>query len=120
MKLPSSIKNWISITGAVLAVFNLASILALFILNTVFGFGGQYIGLFIYIVLPVFMIFGLILIPIGMRINRKRARKADQEGRKLPWPIIDFNTKATRNAKIHLMRALSVLNAMLVKVQVGT
>lgn len=100
MKLPSSFKNWISISGAVLAVFNLAVILALFLLNTVFGFGGSYIGLFIYMILPVFMITGLLLIPIGMRINRKKARKAEQEGKELNWPVVDFNSAETRNAGI--------------------
>ncbi len=98
MKLPSSVRNWISITGFVLAVFNLASILSLVVLNTFFGFGGSYIGLFIYIVLPAFMITGLILIPIGMRINRKKARKAEIDGRQLNWPILNFNNLATRNA----------------------
>ena len=98
MKLPSSIRNWISITGAVLAVFNLASILSLFLLNAVFGFGGQYIGLFIYMVLPGFMIFGLILIPVGMRIYRKKARQAEKEGKELNWPVLNFNNLATRNA----------------------
>lgn len=98
MKLPSSIKNWISISGAVLAVFNLATILSLIILNSFFGFGGSYIGLFIYIVLPAFMITGLILIPIGMRVNRKRARKAEAAGEQLSWPIINFNDVAVRNA----------------------
>ncbi len=100
MKLPSSVKNWISITGALLAVFNLASILSLTILNSIFGFGGSYIGLFIYIVLPAFMVIGLILIPVGMRINRRKVRKAEKEGRKLNWPIIDFNNTATRNASL--------------------
>ena len=100
MKLPSSIKNWISISGAVLAIFNLASILSLFLLNAAFGFGGEYIGLFIFMVLPVFMIFGLILIPIGMRIYKKRARRAEKEGKQLNWPILDFNNLATRNASI--------------------
>ena len=90
MKLPSSFKNWISITGAVLAIFNLASIISLMVLNFFFGFGGSYIGLFIYIVLPGFMIVGLILIPIGMRINRKKVRKAEKEGKTLNWPIINF------------------------------
>ncbi|MCK3684754.1 NapC/NirT family cytochrome c [Maribellus sp. YY47] len=100
MKLPSSIKNWISIAGALLAVFNLASILSLMILNYFFGFGGSYIGLFIYIVLPGFMITGLIMIPIGMRIYKRRARKAEKEGKQVNWPIIDFNNIATRNASI--------------------
>ncbi len=100
MKLPSSIKNWISISGAVLAVFNLAAIISLAILNWVFGFGGTYIGLFIYIFLPGFMIAGLILIPVGMRINRKRAIKEDAAGEVRNWPVINFNNVATRNASI--------------------
>jgi nitrate/TMAO reductase-like tetraheme cytochrome c subunit len=100
MRLPSSIKNWISICGALLAGFNLATILSLVILNTLFNFGGSYIGLFIYMVLPLFMIFGLLLIPIGMRINRKKARKAEKEGKTVNWPIVDLNNIATRNATI--------------------
>lgn len=100
MKLPSSIKNWISITGAVLAIFNLATILSLIILNLFFDFGGTYIGLFIYIILPAFMIAGLILIPVGMRINRDSARRADAAGEVKNWPIINFNNEATRNASI--------------------
>jgi len=100
MKLPSSIKNWISITGAVLALFNLASILSLVILNLFFDFGGTYIGLFIYIILPAFMIAGLILIPVGMRIYRDSARRADEAGEVKNWPIINFNNEGTRNASI--------------------
>jgi hypothetical protein len=100
MKLPSSIKNWVSIIGAVLAIFNLATILSLVILNSFFDFGGTYIGLFIYMLLPAFMIFGLILIPVGMRLNRASARKAEAEGDVKNWPIINFNNEATRNASI--------------------
>ncbi len=98
MKLPSSIKNWISITGAVLAVFNLASILSLSLLNIAFNFGGSYIGIFIYIILPGFMVTGLILIPVGMRIYGKRIRAAEAKGDKKNWPILNFNTPETRNA----------------------
>jgi len=100
MKLPVSIKNWISISGAVLAIFNLATIISVVILNWFFNFGGTYIGLFIYILLPAFMIVGLILIPIGMRLNRASARKSDAEGEVKNWPIINFNNEATRNASI--------------------
>lgn len=100
MKLPSSIKNWVSITGAILAVFNLATILSLVILHSLFNFGGAYIGLFIYMALPAFMIFGLILIPIGMRINRRRAKEEELAGEERNWPILNFNNIATRNASI--------------------
>jgi hypothetical protein len=100
MKLPSSIKNYVSIIGAVLAVFNLAAILSLLILSSIFNFGGSYIGLFIYMVLPVFMVGGLLLIPIGMRLHRKKARIADAAGVATNWPILNFNNVATRNASI--------------------
>ena len=100
MKLPSSINNWLSITGALLAVFNLATILSLVILNTFFGFGGTYIGIFIYMLLPGFMITGLILIPIGMRIETLKARKNHTEGDIKNWPILNFNNPATRNASM--------------------
>lgn len=98
MKLPSSIKNWVSITGAILAIFNLATILSLFILSSLFEFGGSYIGLFIYMVLPAFMIFGLLLIPIGMRLNRAQARREEAAGEVRNWPVLNFNNEGTRNA----------------------
>ena len=98
MKLPSSVKNWVSISGAVLAVFNLAAIFSLVVLNSFFGFGGSYIGLFIYIALPTFMFAGLLLIPLGMRLNRSKSRKAEAAGEVTNWPIINFNNIATRNA----------------------
>ncbi len=98
MKLPSSIRNWVSITGAILAIFNLASILSLALLTTLFNFGGSYIGLFIYIILPGFMVTGLIMIPIGMRIYGKRIRRAEEKGEKRNWPILNFNNVAARNA----------------------
>jgi nitrate/TMAO reductase-like tetraheme cytochrome c subunit len=100
MKLPSSIKNWISITGAVLAIFNLATILSLMILNSIFNFGGSYIGLFTYMVLPVIMIGGLLMIPIGMRLNSRRIKKSETSGETQNWPILNFNNIATRNASI--------------------
>jgi hypothetical protein len=100
MKLPSSVKNYVSIIGAVLAVFNLATILSLVILNSFFDFGGSYIGLFIYMVLPAFMIGGLLLIPIGMRLNRARAKRAEAAGETQNWPVLNFNNVATRNASI--------------------
>ncbi len=87
-----------SIIGAVLAIFNMAVIISLMLLNSFFDFGGDYIGLFIYMVLPVIMIGGLIMIPIGMRLNRSQTRKAEAAGLETNWPVLNFNNVATRNA----------------------
>lgn len=83
-----------------IAVLSLTAIFLLLILNTFFDFGGSYIGIFIYIVMPVVLILGLLLIPIGMRINAKKARRAMEAGQPMGWPVLDFNNVGTRNASI--------------------
>jgi len=97
MKLPRSFYNWLSLTGAVLAIISLFIIIFLFLISIFFDQGSSYLGLFIFIILPVFLVIGLILIPIGMYIKAKKDRKrVEQRGRR--WPLIDMNKKHTRNA----------------------
>jgi len=56
-------------------------------------------GLFAYIILPVFLVIGLLLIPIGMLLNAKKIkRKHFEQDRK--WPLIDLNKNSHRNALI--------------------
>ena len=99
MHLPPSSKNWLTIIGAVVAVINLALILILFIISTVFEENDTNLGLFIYIILPGFFVLGLILIPVGMIRERKmRSKRAKGEVKRLPW--IDLNLPAHRNAFI--------------------
>ena len=76
MKLPPSSKNWLSIIGSIIAGINLALIIVLFIISTIFNKANTNLGLFIYIILPGFMIFGLLLIPVGMYRERKMVRKS--------------------------------------------
>lgn len=99
MKLPPSSKNWLTIIGSIIAGINLALIILLFIISTIFDKGNTNLGLFIYIILPGFMIMGLLLIPIGMIRERKRIRKlgAAEESR---FPRIDLNDPRHRNAFI--------------------
>jgi len=97
LKLPVSTHNWISLTGFTVAVISLFMITFLFVISTVFLEGGSYLGLVIYIVLPVFMIIGLILIPLGMLITVKRSGFKEKE-QKDSWPKIDLNQIRHRNA----------------------
>jgi hypothetical protein len=99
MKLPPSSKNWLTIIGSIIAVINLALIIVLFIISTIFNKGDTNLGLFIYIVLPGFMILGLLLIPIGMLRERRIIRKlGDKESGR--FPRIDLNDLRHRNAFI--------------------
>src|SRR5512138_3177007 len=99
MKLPKSVYNWVTIIGAVLAIFNLVTILFLAAISSIFNQGSSYLGLFIYIILPSFMVFGMILIPIGMLIKMRRLRKKEaDETHRLPY--IDLNDRRHRNAAL--------------------
>jgi hypothetical protein len=99
MKLPPSSKNWLTIIGSIIAAINLILILLLFVISTIFDKGSTNLGLFIYIILPGFLIFGLLLIPIGMFIERKKIFKGlVHEGSRLPY--IDLNDPSHRNGFI--------------------
>jgi hypothetical protein len=99
MKLPPSSRNWLTIIGSIIASINLLLILLLFAISSVFDKGSTNLGLFIYIILPGFLVFGLILIPAGMYIERKRLIKSlSHETARLPY--IDLNDPAHMNAFI--------------------
>ena len=99
MKLPPSSKNWLTIIGSIIAGINLSLILLLFVISTIFNKGNTNLGLFIYIILPGFLIFGLLLIPVGMFLERKKLVKSlVHEANRLP--ALDLNDPRHRNAFI--------------------
>lgn len=92
-KLPSSTYNWISLTGAVIALISLFMIVFLFAISYFLDRGGSYLGLVIYILLPAFLIVGLVLIPIGMIKNLRKKKDPD-----IKFLLIDLNQLSHRNA----------------------
>ncbi len=56
---------------------------------------GNYIGLFTFIILPVFLIIGLIMIPIGTFRKMKRDKKREVE-REVKFPIVNLNDPSQR------------------------
>ena len=97
MKLPQSVYNWTSIVGSLLASISLALIVFTFVVSSFLDLASSYIGLFMYMVFPMVLIFGLLLIPIGIYFKRKQIRKsAPQE--ELRWPRVDLNDSRYRNA----------------------
>ncbi len=96
MKLPESSYNWISLAGATIAIISFFMIVFLFVISSVLDRGSSYLGLVIYIILPAFLVAGLILIPIGMFWKKKREEKHGKSEKKLPF--IDLNNERHRNA----------------------
>lgn len=96
-KLPPSFFNSISLTGVLIALVSFFAIVILFFANIFLAPDNPYIGIVTYLVFPVFLIGGLLLIPLGMLIERNRQlKKKEVKERRLP--VIDFNQHEQRNA----------------------
>lgn len=91
-------RNTLSLIGGAIATAS-AFVMVGFWMVDVFGHGGSanpYIGLITFLFLPGFFILGLILIPIGIAIQRRKLLAAGT----LPsiYPDIDFNEPMFRHA----------------------
>lgn len=108
--LPSAARNPISLTGAAIATAMAVVFLALLALDL----GGQvhnpYFGLLLFVAVPAAFIFGLLLIPIGIRIQRNKVRAG---GAPADWPVIDLRLPRTRTV-IFTVALLTFVNVIIV------
>jgi nitrate/TMAO reductase-like tetraheme cytochrome c subunit len=93
----SLIRNPVSLIGAALAATSLATIAFLFFVNFVSVRPSPYIGVLLFMVAPAFLILGLLLILLGLLLERRRRRKG-KPGVIPRFPRIDLNLPAQRNA----------------------
>jgi hypothetical protein len=95
-KAPSLFRNYISFAGAAIAIASFTSIVLLFLLE-VSGGGthNPYLGIFAYIMFPSIMMFGLMLIPTGMLLERRRRRRLSPE-EIARYPTFDLNDPRRR------------------------
>jgi NapC/NirT cytochrome c family, N-terminal region len=92
----------LSLVGAGLAIFSFLSIVSMIILEGVAGSSNPYTGLFIYMIYPGLMLFGLVLMPIGALLERRRRVRG---GETAPYPRIDLNDARTRAAFVVISAA---------------
>jgi hypothetical protein len=97
--LPSLAHNWISLTGAVIAVVTGIGIVFLLVFSLAARTINPYLGILLYMVLPSFLVAGLLLVPIGMFMRwRRLQRRGEILYRK--WPRVDLNDKKHRKAAL--------------------
>lgn len=104
-KFPNSFYNIISIFGAILAGGTFGIILLLIMLERFSPSASPYVGILTYIILPVFLIIGLIIIPVGMWLEHRR-RIRGLSVRYLPK--FDLNSPAHRRTGIFFLGATAV------------
>src|SRR3989338_7742117 len=84
----SYFQNWISVIGGILSVTLFSAILFLIILDLLAKEVNPYLGAVTYLIAPGFLVFSLLLIPIGAWRERSRRFK---RGYVQQFPHIDFN-----------------------------
>lgn len=72
---PALTRNLITHAGAILATGALASIIFILLVEFVGGRETPYLGILLYLALPSVFVLSLILVPIGMRLTRRRLRR---------------------------------------------
>ena len=89
-------RNVISLIGTALAVASLVLMACLFTMEQ-FGFeGGPYIGILTYMILPMFFVTGLLLIPIGALLYRRKLRRLHGDQAMAAMPVFDLNKPETQ------------------------
>lgn len=96
MKLPKSFYSWTTAIGTAIATIGIILFLFLFILFSLIGEGSGYTGLVTYIILPVLIVIGLLMIPIGI-IRKSRKDKKAKVVKKEKLPVVDFNNPKHRS-----------------------
>src|SRR5579883_3291719 len=89
------IKNPISLIGVALASVAFANIVLLFVVDILSSRPSPYLGILTYMVAPAILIFGLVLVPAGMVVERRRRLRA--LGAPPHFPRLDLNNPAQRS-----------------------
>jgi nitrate/TMAO reductase-like tetraheme cytochrome c subunit len=90
----SLLRNWLSLSGGLVAVGSLFSFLLLFILDSAAHLANPYIGILTYLVAPGFLITGLCLALLGALWQRRRLRRAG------PLPVLQIDFSRPRDRRI--------------------
>ena len=101
----------VSIAGVVLATASAVAFLALLVALLAGLFDNPYAALVVFIALPALLILGLLLIPFGMWLERRRL--ARHPGAARDWFVIDFRSARTRRLALTII-ALTVVNGAII------
>jgi len=106
------IRSPISIAGMMLTTLS-AVVFLIVLLADLFGLHtNPYLGIVFFILLPALFVLGLLLIPLGAMIERRR-RLAGKPPSSLEWPRVDLNDPSQRRTAVAIF-ALTIANIVIV------
>jgi len=101
-------RNPLSLAGAGITTASAILIISLFALEVVGFRGSSYLGILAFLILPALFVVGLVLIPIGIRWERKRQARGGETG----FPVLDFNRSRVRNVGL-IVLGLTAVNIVI-------
>lgn len=104
-------RHWVSALGVILVTVAAISFLAIVSINIGGEEQGNYQGIISYLILPAIFVLGLVLVPIGLRLLRRRERAGKVTG----FPVLNFNDPRLRTIAL-VVFLLTVLNLMIISV----
>jgi hypothetical protein len=108
---PGLARNWISTLGVVVVTLSAVLFLTMFLLD-LFGFhANPYIGIVFFLIIPAFFVGGLLLIPVGMWLERRRRLLGRPSH--MHWPRIDLGDPVHRRTAFGVL-VLTMVNVIIV------
>ncbi|HEU4711763.1 MAG TPA: NapC/NirT family cytochrome c [Pyrinomonadaceae bacterium] len=96
-KLPSLFRNYVSFVGAAITTAALVSVVLLFLVEITSKQENPYLGILTYIIFPAVLIFGLVIVVLGM-LRERRRRHRGSPAEIAAYPRLDLNDSKARHA----------------------
>src|SRR6185503_3948407 len=100
----------VSIVGAWLVTLSAFVFLLVFLIDLFGGHHNPYVGLILFLIVPALFVIGLLLIPLGMALERRRRARGLAPYR---WPHVDLNNPGHRRT-VGMIGALTIVNLLIV------
>jgi NapC/NirT cytochrome c family, N-terminal region len=105
------VRHPVAILGALIATATAVVFIALVIAIFAGLLENPYAGLVVFVAIPAVFVIGLLLIPIGVRLERRKL--ARDPSAVADWPVIDLRVPRVRKTTV-LITALTAINALII------
>lgn len=112
LRLPVAARNPVSLVGIAVATAMAMLFLVLLLLDAFGYLANPYLGLVLFVAAPAAFVAGLLLIPIGIWLDRRRLRRSPGPLRS-DWPVIDL-AKPRHRTVLFAVLVLTVANIVIV------
>jgi len=107
---PALGRHPLAIIGALLATVSAVVFCALLIAALMGLLNNPYAGLVVFVIIPAFFVLGLLLIPLGMWLQRRKLQRRPDAA--ADWPVLDFRSPRVRKTTLAIA-ALTAFNLVI-------